>query len=95
MEHQEPDREDTLTRRNGLLCWVRRSRLLADAHEEGYNSRERFVLGMCSLQCLRRARPWDMRSKMVGTGVLVGRVLENVWDRPLLGIGPSFVGQGV
>ena len=87
-------------RRNGFLCRVRLTILLADAHDEGttagvglvlgyalYIAWDRPALGTCPLKCLGERRSWDMRFKMFGTGPLLGQALQNVWDRPVLGTG--------
>ena len=47
------------------------------------------ALGTWPLRCLGVACSWDMRFKMLGTGLLLGQVLQIVWDGLALGRGPS------
>ena len=87
-------------RRNGFLCRVRLTILLADAHDEGttagaglvlgyalYIAWDRPALGTCPLKCLGERRSWDMRFKMFGTGPLLGQafvVPARIWLREQL-----------
>jgi hypothetical protein len=47
-----------------------------------------------SYSLMLRTRYWDRPFKILGTGPLLGQAIQNSWDRPALGTGPSkFLGQ--
>ena len=62
------------------------------AADEGYSSRDGPAVGTCSSQYLGQARSWDMSFKMLGTGSLLGQVLEHVWDRLVFAKGFEVLG---